>query len=124
MIQATDIRVGATFYSKQLGEEIVLDREVISLIFDKHSDFYSLDDLDPIPLTEKRLMQLGAIKEELDGGAVGFYDSYSIEGIELSHVFTNMWGIVGLGIKPMKYVHDIQLVVLALTGKEIQINHG
>jgi hypothetical protein len=75
----------------------------------------------PIILTEERLLMLGAKKEVLDAGSgIGFYDSYSIGDYELSRVFINMWGIIGIDCKPIKYVHQIQNLYFALKNIELQ----
>lgn len=65
--------------------------------------------LEPIPLTEEELVKFKEVRHEvLDGGAVGEYNSYSIGNFELSHIFTNKWGVIGNPEVELNSVHDLQ----------------
>lgn len=81
----------------------------------------ALTEFQPIILTEEWLMKLGCEKEVLDGGPVGYYDSYSIGNYQLTHIFTNTWGIMDIDTIPIKWVHQFQNIYFALTGEELKI---
>jgi hypothetical protein len=112
-MEAKELRIGNLILNGAGNVSTVSSETIIDVIL-KHIG------AEPIILTQEWLMKLGAKKEVLDAGSgIGFYDSYSIGDYELSHVFTNMWGIIGIECKPIKYVHQLQNLYFALTGLEL-----
>ncbi len=126
-MQITDLRIGNLLLSYEMvvSVESILSSSYRVYCHSEDKEYlgdYEFSKLSPIVLTTEWLMKLGAKKEVLDAGAgIGFYDSYSIGDYELSRVFTNMWGIIGVECKTIKYVHEMQNIIFALTGTELQI---
>ena len=117
-MKSTDLRIGNLVLC--CGKVEKIDKLIGDAIYCGVSDDPANETIEPILLTEDWLLKLGAKKEVLSAGsAIGLYDSYSIGDNELSHVFTNMWGIIGAGCKPMKYVHQLQNLYFSLTREEL-----
>lgn len=102
----------------------------ISQCSDEHGDTYLIftndgnayiNEIEGIDLTEEWLLKLGAKMEVLNGGVVGYYDSYSIGGYELSRVYVNMWRFMGFENRTIHHVHQFQNMYFDLTGEELTI---
>jgi hypothetical protein len=92
------------------------------VLLDESSYWHPIENIKPIMLTEEVLeKRLRAKKQVLDGGTVGFYDSYSINGYELSRVFVNMWSIMHIDCDPIYYLHQMQNVIYYLSKKELNV---
>jgi len=51
---------------------------------------------------------------------IGEFDWWETDDISLTHIHKGLYGIEGLsGIKPIKYVHELQNAYFVITGKEL-----
>ena len=93
----------------------------------EHGGFYKLEDLKPIPLTEELLLKSGFYKAEylehifninIDGLYFAFDEAF--EGGKDENIVGDFDECVTIRIP--KYLHQLQNLYFALTGKELEIN--
>lgn len=82
---------------------------------------YDIDKIKPIPLTEEWLLKFGAKLEKTEE-----HDWYFFENVYVNCGFSNIgkteyWYMYQEG-KPIKFVHELQNLIYALTGEELIIN--
>jgi hypothetical protein len=79
-------------------------------------------ELDALPLTEEWLLKFGFVKEPRDSGEVAFCMSENDCNViiqDFGDGFLFIWELSFMG-KPIKYVHQLQNLYFALTGKELE----
>lgn len=115
-MEARELRIGNYYFYQSFGNVIKLDSEMlISLLGDGLLDVHKIQ---PIPLTEDWLKRFGF--EYLD-----FRDKYQIDSFELQLQNNEVgeWYVMDYDIFPtIKYVHQLQNLFYALTGKELTLN--
>ena len=78
-------------------------------------DYYRMEEITPIPLTEEWLLKFGFAKDEQTLDLFGNYDSWiERNGMELYLKSETMQ-------KKIEYVHQLQNLYFALTGNELEI---
>lgn len=118
MIQANELRL--LNYTEQ-GKIIELKQTVcrVEYISDKkRTALIAYEDLNPIELTEERLLQCG-----FKHTGNGFYELLGthIGLCNIGDVFFNV-GFKGITIGNIKYLHQLQNLYFVLIGKELEIN--
>lgn len=80
-----------------------------------------IDDLNPIPITEEWLLKLGF---ERYGDNGEYFKHKDIEVFEFLNIGTafKVFDSSGICICYIEYVHQLQNLYFALTGKELQVN--
>lgn len=116
MIKESELRVGNWV---MITTPFCLDYSVMHDIYIEND----WDELKPIPLTEEWLIKAGAIKRTFTAEFIGDYDSFAIGNYELSNIYNNVWGIIGIDMSPLLYVHQLQNLIFALTNTELTINN-
>lgn len=102
MIRTTDLRLG-NIVKDNMGfpmRVISISKEEVLLDFDENEgDFFEEDfmKLNPVPITEKLLVKIGAVKKEDRD-----FKSYKIAGMEIN-LIDSKW---------IEYVHRIEIVGL------------
>ena len=124
MIQPQELRIGN--YIEYNGEIIKLDGSLLCCYIQNELEF----PLNPIPLTEEILLKFGFEDQEFsdeDGNKIymlhhkKFYLT-SDESCMFSEVFLPIYSNDCVSVK---YVHQLQNIYLALTGKELpQVSDG
>jgi hypothetical protein len=117
-LKANELRIGNLILGKSqiVRVEDILD---IGINYDREIEeiLFALEDLSGIPLTEEWLIKLGFIavdrkwrspKEEL----------FELQDVHSDNVFYHIWDAAFTG-SPMKYVHQLQNLYMALTGEEL-----
>lgn len=88
-----------------------------------HQTFYDLmrypEQYEAIPITQEWLTKFGFDKRTEDGGAVGFYDYFYIEGYDLNKDIGG-WFFINIESKRFKFVHELQNLYFALTNQELK----
>ena len=79
-----------------------------------------IDDFKPVEITNKVLELLKFVRMTDTAPGIGKFDWWETDDISLTHIHKGLYGVQGLsGIKPMKYVHELQNVYFVITGKEL-----
>lgn len=79
-----------------------------------------IDDFKPVEITNKVLDLLNFIKIVGTAPGIGEFDWWETEDMSLTHIHKGLYGVEGLsGIKPMRYVHELQNAYFVITGKEL-----
>lgn len=122
MIEANELRIGNCVY---VDEGLTpKEKSVISRIsntwvcVEGADDIYSLDIIDPIPLTVDVLSKAGFTKSYDEIFELTFYDLGDVGICYLEGEFT----LSGQKMPPIKYVHQMQNLLFILRGEEITIN--
>lgn len=120
-MKSNEIRIGSLF--EQRGFPMYVEaifRDTVYLNFEgNEGDIWEEDikDLVPIPLTEEILLKAGF---EKDTGEFYIYKDITVRKTYYSDDF---WRFIfkHQRIKDIKYLHDLQNTIFALTGEEIKI---
>ena len=79
-----------------------------------------IDDFKPVEITNKVLDLLNFIKIVGTAPGIGEFDWWETDDMSLTHIHKGLYGIEGLsGIKPMRYVHELQNAYFVITGNEL-----
>jgi hypothetical protein len=79
-----------------------------------------INDFKPVEITNKVLDLLNFIKIVGTAPGIGEFDWWETEDMSLTHIHKGLYGVEGLsGIKPMRYVHELQNAYFVITGKEL-----
>ena len=79
-----------------------------------------IDDFKPVVITDEILEKLHFVKMTSEAPGIGEYDWWETDDLSLTHIHEGLYGVDGLsGIKPMKYVHELQNVHFVITGNEL-----
>jgi len=132
MLTSQELRIGNLLYY-HLTEDVCEVNYIGEKSFDCKTELGSMAHgvYDPIPLTKEWLLKIGFDKEKdhkwKDGSItpeIYVFKSYFIE-------FTNIYTVVVLArmnrsggefIRSVKFVHEIQNLIFALTGEELKVN--
>ncbi|WP_051290802.1 hypothetical protein [Dysgonomonas capnocytophagoides] len=120
-MKAQDIRIGNLFTQKGFPMYVeAIFKDTVYLNFEgNEGDIWEEDikDLVPIPLTEEILLKAGF---EKDTGEFYIYKDITVRKTYYSDDF---WRFIfkHQRIKDIKYLHDLQNTISALTGEEIKI---
>jgi hypothetical protein len=107
MIKASELRIGNLIH--KYGEVLVFSLQSFLNVYKKQNGF---EEYKPIPLTEEWLLKFGFVYLKGHGWVVGDVFSFNInDSFELD------W----YEQAPLKYVHQLQNLYFALTGKELTI---
>lgn len=108
-MEARELRIGNWVY-KEVG---ITALEPFQLEINDIVTHYHTERLKPIPLTEEWFVKFG-FKRKRDG-------DYWKSAITLTYIYGEGWDAVisDLGVS-IKYVHQLQNLYFALTGKELQ----
>ena len=119
----------------RIGNWVITNKgeQVLDVLCDSINTFQCAgipyDEVFPIPLTEKWLIKFGFEKQEVEAKGLDTWNEWSLDRFELSsrgtegvakNEFTFIVYETGLTIK-IKYVHQLQNLYFALTGKELII---
>jgi len=114
MITGNELRINNLIYRKFYKNDQKEVREMILPYFSQ------LDRLEPIPITEEWLLKLGFKNSNMQDC---FYTNGNMYGISTSdHKFRFIQGnlICQLVLSEINYVHQLQNLYFALTGKELE----
>ena len=79
-----------------------------------------IDDFRPVEITDKVLELLKFVRMVDTAPGIGEFDWWETDDVSLTHLYKGLYGIEGLsGIKPMRYVHELQNAYFVITGKEL-----
>ena len=79
-----------------------------------------IDDFKPVKITDEVLGLLHFVKMKDTAVGIGDFDWWETDDISLTHIHKGLYGIDGIsGIKPMRYVHELQNAYFVVTGKEL-----
>ena len=79
-----------------------------------------IDDFRPVEITEKVLELIKFVRMTDTAPGIGEFDWWETDDISLTHLYKDLYGIQGFGgIKPIKYVHELQNAYFVITGKEL-----
>jgi len=74
-----------------------------------------IDDFKPVELTDDIFYKLNCKKIVDHVPGIGEYDWWSGEDFALTHLYKGLYGVNGLsGIKPIRYVHQLQNVLFVM----------
>jgi hypothetical protein len=83
-----------------------------------------IDDFKPVEITEDILELLHFAKMTDDAPGIGEFHWWETENISLTHLYKGLYGIEGLsGIKPMKYVHQLQNACFVVDGEDLNTDN-
>lgn len=121
-MKANEIRIGNLFtHANENGTFNIVVKEILERGINTHFNngtwFIGLNNINPIPLTEEILLKAGF---EKDTGEFYLYKDITVRKTYFSDDF---WRFVfkHQRIKDIKYLHDLQNTIFALTGEEIKI---
>lgn len=122
MIEASELRIGNCVYVDEgfTPKEKAVIRRISNtwVCVEGADDIYSLDIIDPIPLTVEVLSKAGFTKSYDEIFELTFYDLGDVGICCLEEEFT----LSGQKMPPIKYVHQLQNLLFILRGDEITIN--
>ena len=79
-----------------------------------------IDDFKPVEITDEILEKLHFVKMTDTAPGIGEFSWWETENISLTHLHKGLYGIEGLsGIKPMRYVHELQNACFVIDGKDL-----
>ena len=79
-----------------------------------------IDDFRPVEITDKVLELMKFVRMTETASGIGEFDWWETEDMSLTHIHKGLYGVEGLsGIKPVRYVHELQNVYFVVTGKEL-----
>jgi len=122
-LQAAELRIGnlVNFNNISIGEVTVLNNtRNIGIVLENGVYRDNNDLFKPIPLTEEWLVKLGLKQDTIDKYWY-FHPTYNkFYPLYRRGVY---WGFngLGLGVKEIKYVHQLQNLYFALTGEELTV---
>ena len=129
MIQANELRIGATFINNsdglfEDGEYVTLDRHHFYWAFESSQNLEDL--LLPIRLTPERLILCGFEENKKSNGCAYLKDGFELwkgdgrDYFNYSVIGRNDDGINEPDIN-LEYLHQLQNLIFPLTGKELEI---
>ena len=81
-----------------------------------------IDDFRPVEITDKVLELMNFVRMTDTAPGIGEFDWWETDGMSLTHIYKGLYGVEGLsGIKPMRYVHELQNAYFVITGNELDI---
>ena len=124
-VQSKDLRIGNLVFSKETQENQIIngiDSEYVYLDCITF-DYQTLEDIEPIPLTEEWLLKMGFEEWAGIGYKAPTNTAYWHFSIGLDFIPTIWTGntITTDGYRGCKYVHQLQNLFFALTQKELTI---
>ena len=79
-----------------------------------------IEDFRPVEITDEILELLKFVRMVDTAPGIGEFDWWETDDVSLTHIYKGLYGIEGLsGIKPMRYVHELQNAYFVITGKEL-----
>jgi hypothetical protein len=79
-----------------------------------------IEDFRPVEITDEILELLKFVRMVDTAPGIGEFDWWETDDVSLTHIYKGLYGIEGLsGIKPMRYVHQLQNAYFVVTGKEL-----
>lgn len=136
MIQAQELRIGNLLYDSNENIVVVesINKEGINIFFNPNKGheciecYYNWYGLQPIPITEERLLEFGAVKYNISQ----FYLDLKHK-MDLTHTLQLFWNIGDdyficefssrsthvCYFNDVKYIHQLQNLIFYLTGKEL-----
>ena len=79
-----------------------------------------IEDFKPVEITNKVLELLNFVKIVGTAPGIGEFDWWETDDLSLTHIHKGLYGVQGLsGIKPMRYVHELQNAYFVITGNEL-----
>jgi hypothetical protein len=83
-----------------------------------------IDDFKPVEITEEILELLKFVRMVNTAPGIGEFEWWETDDVSLTHIHKGLYGIDGLsGIKPMRYVHELQNAYFVVTGKELNVEN-
>jgi len=106
-MDAKELRIGNWIHSKATHQDWQIELDSIELVLK------SLDKVEPIPLTEEWMVNLGFDKKHWPVFFKNGVEFVSEQGIMRYYTHPNRW-------LDIDYVHELQNLYFALTGKELE----
>jgi hypothetical protein len=79
-----------------------------------------IEDFRPVEITDEILELLKFVRMVDTAPGIGEFDWWETDDVSLTHIYKGLYGIEGLsGIKPMRYVHQLQNAYFVVTGNEL-----
>jgi len=100
---------------------ISISYEVELFGYDCDLDYYSYEEIKPIPLTKEWLLKLGFHFDEdaMMGDTRGWQLDFNNLGVEFSFIGSELFDSEEYHHRGMKYVHEVQNYYYAITGNEL-----
>lgn len=74
----------------------------------------------PVEITDEILDKLHFVKMTSEAPGIGEFSWWETENISLTHLHKGLYGIEGFtGIKPMRYVHQLQNACFVIDGEDL-----
>jgi len=123
-MEAKEIRIGNFLHHSEMGmvEVIAIGKDYIHCVFNGETFYESIRCFSPIPLSEEILLKAGFYTTTWDNHSTYrflFCSSAAIV-ISLEHGYIEI-GDLTLDVE-IKFLHSLQNLYFALTGKELDIN--
>ena len=81
-----------------------------------------IEDFRPVEITDEILELLKFVRMVDTAPGIGEFDWWETDDMSLTHIHEGLYGVEGLsGIKPMRYVHQLQNAYFVITGNELDI---
>ena len=81
-----------------------------------------IDDFRPVEINDKVLELMKFVRMTETAPGIGEFDWWETDDMSLTHIHEGLYGVEGLsGIKPMRYVHQLQNAYFVITGNELDI---
>ncbi len=123
-MKATELRIGNYLELSTRGEDVVIVEEILRdefIICNVTSNEWMIQDYKPILLTEQWLRDFGfgfRYFDELDNKVFGLGELKVI--IKKTVIYFGIWNVLFTKFKKqIKYIHQVQNLYFALTGKEL-----
>ena len=79
-----------------------------------------IEDFRPVEITDEILELLKFVRMVDTAPGIGEFNWWETDDVSLTHIYKGLYGIEGLsGIKPMRYVHQLQNAYFVVTGNEL-----
>ena len=129
-MQASELRLGNRIqYNGDYGTVITISEYGVTVAFEEEEMYLTYNQIKPIPLTYDRLLKCGFDREHNEPNKVDtiVYDIYYITGTDylIEYYYEDgLWLFTDdIGLKVfISYLHEIQNLIFALTGQELNIN--
>lgn len=128
MINSNELRIGNFLLFAETGAEFKvnqIDEKGLGVENESENVWIEIETFEPIPLTEKRLLDFGFSKEDYTEGYIGI-DCKNAEFVlcgpnEFKGYYTFSFKLGGIPMfKKIESVHELQNLYFALTGEELK----
>jgi hypothetical protein len=126
-MKASELRIGNLLRDKVTKTELrvieLTEQDIVTYVNDR--SMFPLKDgwgIEPIPLTEERLLKFGFSREAKIGGDGIEFRVYHFDVLTFNTNHGWWYKFEPMNYTPLEYVHQLQNFYFALTGKELTLN--